>query len=32
MSHYDKFVVYPGPEYDRHNIGIQRSGVPIINF
>ena len=29
MCHYEKFVVYPGPEYDQYNITIQRSGVPL---
>ena len=28
MCHYEKFIVHPGPEYDRHYLAIQRSGVP----
>ena len=27
MSRYDKFIVYPGPEYEKHSIAIQRSDV-----
>ena len=27
MYHYEKFIVYPGPHYEKHSTAIQRSGV-----
>ena len=29
MSRYQKFIVYPGPNYKKHSTAIQRSGVPM---
>ena len=29
MSRYQKFIVYPGPQYEKHSKAIQRSGVPM---
>ena len=29
MSRYEKFIVYPGPNYEKHSKAIQRSGVPM---
>ena len=29
MYHYEKFIVYPGPNYEKHSTAIQRSGVPM---
>lgn len=29
MSRYEKFIVYPGPNYEKHSTGIQSSGVPM---
>ena len=29
MSRYQKFIVYPGPQYGKHSKAIQRSGVPM---
>ena len=29
MYHYEKFIVYPGPQYEKHYTAIQHSGVPM---
>ena len=29
MYRYEKFKVYPGPQYEKHYTAIQRSGVPM---
>jgi hypothetical protein len=29
MYTYEKFIVYPGPHYEKHSTAIQRSGVPM---